>query len=206
MTDDTTFTSSHALLWHLYQNVDLKIGRSLCDCCNLDLLVVMRWFDITRKRISIVDGDQPGVGLAHGSFVQKAEFEGFALGLGFAGETCVWDRFGMAGHLTLLAAIGQQRTPIFREITNFDSAGNIVDIDVTVRPVTGVAPAIDYRLGMTYTDDCTCIAVIGEVGYGGHYYWKALRYNTQSKQVTSRSRTVEDIGFAGPYIRLGVLF
>ncbi len=205
VTAGTTIPRVRAFLGFDYQNVDIRIGQFLHRRCGCDFNVFanIRWVDIERRNQVIATSFPGGVPGAT-SWRQKAEFDGAGLGVGSAGEFCVWRDVNFFGSFNFMGIIGDRKTPRSVVVTDAGAVSTI-----SWRSNTCVIPAFDFRLGLNYTWNCACTVVTLELGYEGNFYWNALEYQTgvqNAAATTNPTRECHDIGFAGPFFGGRVMF
>jgi hypothetical protein len=188
-----------AQLKHRYQNVDLRVGRYLLKECEntFYLFSNARWVDINYRESTT--GASPAFQV---NFLQKANFEGGGLGVGFGGSYGLFGGLSCFGEFGPMAVIGRQTAPIQRATIN----GGVSFFNMTDQ--TCVIPATDFLFGLRYRYDCSCLSILAQVGYEINYYWDALKYIPFSGGVTLAgppSRCFHE-GFAGPSASLKVIF
>lgn len=136
------------------------------------------------------------------SFVERAKWQGPAVEIGFGGGYHIGCGLYLKGHIAAIGGVGQQR---LSPMTLFEGASERHDFDT----YTSCIPALEFKVGISYTYVCGCFELTGEVGYEiDHYYGALAFFNAHNNFGASGSYNLKsvDIGFAGPYIGLGVTF
>jgi Legionella pneumophila major outer membrane protein precursor len=185
-------------LFYEYQNIDIRAGQYLHHGrgCHFSVFGNVRWVDL--KRNNRIEGlSEAGVA----SWTQKAKFDGAGLGVGTAGEFCLWQGLNGFGEFNLMGLIGDRKTPLHQTTSTAGAVSN-----VRFSSNNCVIPAMDFRVGLNYTFDCWCSTFGLEVGYEMNYYWNALEYEAPTGTNTTGVRECFDVGFAGPYIGGRVTF
>ena len=204
-----------------YQNVDFRYGRFFCQesCLAPYLYAHARWLRVTFENEvagGAIEDDPQSNGvdqesISRYSLNQKSTFKGGALGLGLGAHYTFCGNFGIGTNLGFMALIGE--TDIQYTSTN--------EVGTTRGPNTvfiskdcwdHVTPGVEFRLGIDYSCGlCGCFQVDVEVGYELDWYSDLLYYYSANASASGSSGRIpafscQDIGFAGPFVRLTVGF
>ncbi|MBS0622055.1 MAG: hypothetical protein JSR80_03755 [Verrucomicrobia bacterium] len=192
-------------LFFQYQNVDLRLGQILHKGCGCSFYVFAdaRWAFINeRRQLNAIVISETNSNL---EIIHKSTFSGAGVGVGMGGQFSIWNCFSGFGRLTALSLIGNRQTPIESMIST-----DPITQRVKFRSNTCIIPAIDVRLGLDYQWECGCLSTVWEVGYELDYYFQVLNtVNEQSNSLGVSSqvlRSCKNIGFAGPYAGVKLLF
>jgi len=191
-----------------YQNVDFRYGHYFCvsDCFKPFVYFNARWVR--------VDFDLDGHGILSGTtdgvyeYSQDSKFNGGGLGFGVGTHYSLWCNFGIGSHLGTMALIGETKNKF--SVYNDGLSSDQKLIDTGTQSWCHVIPGLEFRIGLDYAF-CWC-SFNGEieVGYEINQYFNILRYASINVMTGTNGRIPpiqeQDIGFAGPFFRLGLHF
>jgi Legionella pneumophila major outer membrane protein precursor len=182
-----------------YQNVDLRLGQFIhrSPGCQFNLFGNVRWVEIEENR-HLFGNNQLTGDLGAASITYKTEFSGVGLGVGTSGEYGLGCNFNAFGQLNFMAIIGDRQNPN----NHIRTAARASTIDY--KSNTCIIPAADLRFGFNYEWTCRCLTTVWEIGYETNYYWNVLE--RVSQDADGNVRDCIDLGFAGPYAGVRILF
>ena len=191
-----------------YQNVDVRLGQYFLRGCGSSLYLYgnARWVDLSHRRSSQAVNT---AGNAE-SVQEKSQLEGGALGIGFGGEVDIWCDFGAFIDGNLLGVIGSRSLKDVR-FRSFTPPNVIEDFVERYPSETCVIPEVDFRIGLNYSYQCGCWALVGEIGYEVDYFWHASVFpDVTSSLIATDPRdfvpTCEDLGFSGLFFGARLIF
>ncbi len=190
-----------------YNNLDFCFGRTFCasECLEPFFYANARWVSIhfEKREKGVIDQEAPNTFKNH----EKSEFNGGALGLGIGGRYNLGCNFGLNGKAGTMAVIGTTKL----EWSTRDDTKTHPHSSIKDQKWNHVVPGFELALGLDYSKCfCNCYNLTVEFGYELQYYSEILRYGSSNllSQGSSNleSWDAQDIGFSGPYFRLGLHF
>lgn len=190
-----------------YQNIDARIGHHLCSGRWWDTFVYAnaRWVTmdiINMAEFKDVDGDN----FTLETLRQTGDFNGGGLGLGLGGNVCAWRGFGLTSTAGITLIYGESRAEDYTIIRldgdDITSNTAVLINQPTPNCYTHAFPAFDLRFGVDYNFCMGCLDVTAEVGYELDYYFNVLPLSQNRLEQSEFS----DMGFAGPYFKLAIVF
>ena len=199
-----------------YQNVDVRYGQFLHRMCGCNIYTFgnLRYVDLERK--DAVNGVDIDTENPNWRFERKSEFQGLGFGVGLGGNFHICNGFIATGELNTMGIIGNLKTPT--DVVN--EAATPAELRTKYPSPTCIIPALDFRLALNYQLCCPCVIIDLEVGYEVNYYWGPLAFADDraypTVDITTASgaeileindtRVCHDIGFAGPYFGITLIF
>lgn len=192
-----------------YNRVNLRGAQYLHRGCNLDLYtyVGIRWINIEQTR------HVAGLAFVGGAAVEspddiftrkgreKSKFDGAGLEFGLGGEYRTRCGLSLVGLVAPTVTLGERKHHLSANFTEVGFVSNYASR-------THCTPGLDFRLGLSYTRECDCAIVVGELGYEMHYYFNTLATidNWVEDTVEALQSRCINVGFGGPYASLKVRF
>jgi hypothetical protein len=193
-----------------YQNASLRAGREVFSGCNYSLrgCAGFSWASIDFENNGFVDINELGLlgkGLNH--YRQYADFSGFGLGLGFAGD------YRFCGGWSAVGAFGIDLLYGSSDITeDFSVTGNPPFPKARLlsegQSWTHFVPSCNFRLGAKYSSSCFSL----DLGWEVHCYANVMRFTSDNvvpaTPASGQIMSVEAQGltFGGPYVGIGARF
>ena len=109
----------------------------------------------------------------------------------------MWDGLNIVGQLAGMAIIGPRKTVV--DIFAADLLTQRLRFDNT----TIIAPGMDLRLALNYSQEICCLLFAAELGWELDHYWNIAQRNLSFPDSASTfALEVGDTGFSGPYLQI----
>lgn len=140
------------------------------------------------------------------SMTKSSEFSGFGPRVGFDLSYAFNDGFGLVGHMSAAALVGEIDSK--NRLAHVNNGETVAKSDVSIKSRCLVVPNLDLRLGVDYTH-CFCSGTIvdAEVGYWTRSYFDAVN-NTSIQEDESGKYLdqLDSVSFHGAYVTLRAHF
>jgi hypothetical protein len=198
--------SGKAGLRHRYNRVNLRGSRELFNCCcgTFYAYTGIRYVDIDLQRRFRGFEDIEFLVLAHEG-KENSSYWGVGIEGGVGASIDIACGFSLIGRFGLSGLVGRRRHDFQGSATFF----NVARLSRNTPTQSQVVPGVDMQLGVSYTYECSCWALTGEIGYENQALFDALLLYQGLVDFGFPNRTdivCSDVSYGGPYIALRVSF
>lgn len=207
---DGTYSEATASEKQEYDRVVLQVGRFLYRnwCANFYAYAGIEFIDVDQKHaIEALDINTLS------EYQEKSEFYAFGFDLGIGGEYALGCGFNVSARTGGIAAVGRRK---HRANSSFpitgrrsrDAALQQVPITAKFNYPSSIAfvPGVEAGVGLSYLLSCGRTEFEIEIGYAIEHYFNALDVSSAGGDASEFDSSCEDIGFAGPYLKVQFCF
>lgn len=187
-----------------FNRVNLRGGYYLYRGCDLQFYTYagVRWIDIDNKRsIKVLESR---TGTAGSAINSRSQFWGVGIEVGAGASYHIGCNVHLVTNIGGTTALGKRKFNYRRHLTSAVGARPFTFIN-PYPTHTVCVPGVDVRLGISYTYDCSCISLTGEIGYEHMTYFSVLTLETVDNE-NPRVFKCWDFGLGGPYASLKLRF